>query len=232
MKKKYANPVWHIHDGNPPTADVPLSFSLLLNLASVCNPKDKSVLWGFISTYAEGASPESMPDMDKLVERAIRYYEDFVKPNKKYRAPTDNEKKAMEDLAKRLTKFLGEDEKNNLLPLEGGVQEISSQERDRLGGDGISVYNTEIGPPTAQQASPAPPPGGSDKSLAEEVQTLVYAVGNEHGFENLREWFGALYEVLLGQQQGPRMGSFIALYGVSETITLINRALKGEDLAA
>ncbi|MGP9790744.1 lysine--tRNA ligase [Roseinatronobacter sp. NSM] len=67
--------------------------------------------------------------------------------------------------------------------------------------------------------------GGLD---AEELQTLAFAVGKDHGFENLRDWFKALYEVLLGQSQGPRFGGFIALYGVNETVALIDRALAGE----
>ena len=67
---------------------------------------------------------------------------------------------------------------------------------------------------------------------AEDLQTEVYEVGKRHGFENLRDWFKALYEILLGQSQGPRMGSFIALYGVAETVALIEKALAGEDLAA
>ncbi len=64
------------------------------------------------------------------------------------------------------------------------------------------------------------------------IQYEVYEVGKRHPFDNLRDWFRALYEVLLGQSQGPRMGSFIALYGLGETIALIDRALAGEDLAA
>jgi lysyl-tRNA synthetase, class I len=62
---------------------------------------------------------------------------------------------------------------------------------------------------------------------AEELQNIVYAVGKEHGFEPLRAWFGAIYEVLLGEKQGPRFGTFIALYGVEETCALIERALTG-----
>ena len=57
---------------------------------------------------------------------------------------------------------------------------------------------------------------------------MVFAVGTDHGFEPLRDWFTALYEVLLGASQGPRFGGFIGLYGVSETIALIDRALLGE----
>ncbi|MFC7704387.1 lysine--tRNA ligase [Plastorhodobacter daqingensis] len=67
--------------------------------------------------------------------------------------------------------------------------------------------------------------GGLD---AEELQSLVFAVGKEHGFEPLRDWFTALYEVLLGASQGPRFGGFIALYGVDETVTLLEKALAGE----
>ena len=67
--------------------------------------------------------------------------------------------------------------------------------------------------------------GGLD---AEALQSLCFAVGREHGFEPLRAWFAALYEVLLGASQGPRFGGFIALYGVEETIALIDRALAGE----
>ena len=56
---------------------------------------------------------------------------------------------------------------------------------------------------------------------------MVFAVGNEHGFEPLRDWFKAIYEVLLGASQGPRFGGFIALYGVEETVALIDDGLAG-----
>ncbi|MBS0125419.1 lysine--tRNA ligase [Thetidibacter halocola] len=62
----------------------------------------------------------------------------------------------------------------------------------------------------------------------EALQTIVFAVGKEHGFEPLRDWFKALYEVLLGQSQGPRFGGFIALYGVAETVALIDKGVAGE----
>ena len=149
---------------------------MLLNLASACNAEDKSVLWGFISSYADGVSPETHPILDSLVGHALAYYEGFVKPAKEYRAPSDQERAALEDLAKSLAAF----------------------------SDGVD---------------------------AEAIQHEVYEVGKRHGFENLREWFRALYEILFGQSQGPRMGSFIALYGIDETIALIRRALAGEDLA-
>jgi len=68
-------------------------------------------------------------------------------------------------------------------------------------------------------------------ATAETIQTEVYEIGKRHEFENLRDWFKALYEILLGQSEGPRMGSFIALYGIDESRTLIKRAIAGEDLA-
>jgi lysyl-tRNA synthetase class 1 len=69
-------------------------------------------------------------------------------------------------------------------------------------------------------------------ATAEAIQEEVYEIGKRHPFEGLRAWFRALYEILLGQSEGPRMGSFIALYGVGESIALIERALAGEDLGA
>jgi len=73
-------------------------------------------------------------------------------------------------------------------------------------------------------------PGGA---VADAIQTEVYEAGKRHAcFANLRDWFRALYEILLGQDSGPRMGSFIALYGLDETVALLDRAIAGEDLAS
>ena len=168
---KLMNPVWHIHSGVPPKAELPISFALLLNLASASNSEDKEVLWGFIRRYAPEATPENHPLLDLLVGYAIRYFYDFVKPTKSYRAPDARERAALLDLEKRLG------------ALPKGV-------------------------------------------LAEEIQAEVYAVGKEHGFEPLRAWFSALYEVLLGQTQGPRFGSFVELYGIPETRALIQGAVE------
>lgn len=67
---------------------------------------------------------------------------------------------------------------------------------------------------------------------AETIQNEVFEVGKAAGFEPLRAWFGALYEVLLGQSQGPRFGSFVAIFGIDRTIDLIERALAGDLVAA
>ncbi len=60
----------------------------------------------------------------------------------------------------------------------------------------------------------------------EAIQSEVYEVGKSAGFENLRDWFKALYETLLGTSQGPRMGSFIAFYGIDNSRNLIAQALE------
>jgi lysyl-tRNA synthetase class 1 len=65
------------------------------------------------------------------------------------------------------------------------------------------------------------------KSKPEEIQTVVYSTGKENGYElNLRDWFKLIYEVLFGEQDGPRMGFFISFFGIKETIELINNKIK------
>jgi lysyl-tRNA synthetase class 1 len=167
------NPAWHVHRGDPPAKGSPVSFSLLLNLVSAADASTKDILWGFLERYIPGATPQSEPLLDQLVGYAIHYYEDFVKPAKRFRAPDARERAAMEDLAKRLAAL----------------------------------------------------PADAD---AETIQNEVFEVGKQAGFEPLRAWFSALYEVLLGQSQGPRFGSFAAIFGVQRTIALIQRALAGE----
>ncbi|ODT89182.1 lysine--tRNA ligase [Phenylobacterium sp. SCN 70-31] len=171
------NPAWHVHRGAPPEKGSPLSFSLLLNLVSAADASTKDILWAFIARYLPGATPKSEPLLDKLVGYALNYYEDFVKPSKRFRAPTDLERAAMLDLVARL------------------------------------------------EALPA-------DADAEAIQNEVFEVGKAAGFDPLRAWFGALYEVLLGQSQGPRFGSFVAIFGIDRTVALIRRALAGDLVAA
>jgi lysyl-tRNA synthetase class 1 len=96
------NPLWHIHSGNPPAFDCPLSFNVLLNLAGVANAEDPGVLWGFISRYVPGATPTGSPFLGRLVEYAINYYRDFVKPAKRFRAPDATERAALAELSASL----------------------------------------------------------------------------------------------------------------------------------
>lgn len=174
LADRYKNPAWHIHGGNVPEVDLPISFALLLNLVSVAHAEDKETLWGFVRNYVEGATPEKYPALDGLMGYAIRYYEDFVRPTKAFRMPDAQETEAFESLKKRLAT-------------------LDPHEHD-----------------------------------AELIMTEVFSAGKDAGFENLRDWFKACYEVLIGQSQGPRMGGFIALYGIKESIALIDDALKGK----
>ena len=67
-----------------------------------------------------------------------------------------------------------------------------------------------------------------EKSLSpEEIQTLVYTVGKENGYQkNLRDWFKLIYQVIFGEENGPRMGFFISFFGLKETIELISNKIK------
>jgi lysyl-tRNA synthetase, class I len=171
LVEQIENPVWHIHQGHPPQYGSPVSFALLLNLVSAANAETKAQIWAFVSKYAPGATPESSPLLDQLVGNALRYYEDFVKPAKAFRAATDKERAAMEALGAALLAF------------------------------------------------------DADETDGEAIQAVVFEIGKAHGFDPLRDWFKALYEVLLGQEQGPRFGSFAAIFGPHETAALITASL-------
>jgi lysyl-tRNA synthetase class 1 len=181
-KQRLGNPVWHIHSGEPPQPEIPVSFSLLLNLVSASNAENASTLWGFIGRYRPGITPQSHPKLKDLVEYAIHYFRDFVLPAKKYREPTDAERAALGDLRDALSQL---------------------------------------------------PVGAT----AEQIQDVIYEVGRREPFLDRNkkakdgkpgvslEWFNTLYQVLLGQEKGPRFGSFVAVYGVDNTIAMIDGAL-------
>jgi len=171
-KHRLLNPVWHVHNGNPPKEKSIMPFSVLLNLVGTSNATDKDVLWKFIIKYKKDIKVLDHPILDRLAEYALKYFTDIVKPNKKYRKPNEKEKKALQDLIKRL--------------------------RDC-----------------------------KDQMDPEAIQTIVYSVGKDNGYkENLREWFKAIYEIIFGDQDGPRMGFFISFFGIKESIELINKYIK------
>jgi lysyl-tRNA synthetase class 1 len=101
-RAKLENPAWHVHFGNPPRAELPISFGLLLNLVAVSNAEAKATLWGFIRRYSPAATPEKFPVLDQLVGYALAYYRDFVRPQKIYRLADDKERQALQALAERL----------------------------------------------------------------------------------------------------------------------------------
>jgi lysyl-tRNA synthetase, class I len=172
IKEKLLNPVWHVHNGNPPKEKSIMPFSVLLNLVGTSNATDKEVLWKFIKKNKKNIKVSDHPVLDSLVEYALKYFKEIVKPKKKHRKPNDREKKALKDLVERLKDC-------------------------------------------------------KDPKNPESIQTIVYSVGKDNGYqENLREWFKAIYEIIFGDKDGPRMGFFISFFGVEESIELINKHIK------
>jgi len=181
-KQRLANPVWHVHTGNPPQIEMPVSFQMLLTLVSSSNAENAETLWGFIGRYRPGVTPATHPKLGALVEYAIRYFHDFVLPEKKFRQPTDMERAALNDLRDALSQ----------LP---------------------------------------------ENATAQEIQDVVYEIGRREPFLDEKkkakdgkpgvslEWFNMLYQVLLGQEKGPRFGSFVAVYGIKNAVAMIDGAL-------
>jgi lysyl-tRNA synthetase class 1 len=184
LKQRLANPVWHIHAGDPPKPEIPIPFSMLLTLVSASNAENAETLWGFIGRYRPGVTPQTHPRLDKLVGYAIHYFRDFVLPAKKFRAPSEPERAA-------------------LLDLHDALKQLPAS------------------------------------ATAEEIQDVVYEIGRREPFLDRTgkiktkdgkpgvslDWFNMLYQVLFGQEKGPRFGSFAAVYGVENTVAMIDGAL-------
>ena len=96
--RRLASPLWHIYNGRPPQIDVPLSFALILKLAAAANTDDKDTLWGFVRRYNAELGPRSHPVLDALIDHAMRYFEDFVRPARQFRAPDRLERAALQAL--------------------------------------------------------------------------------------------------------------------------------------
>jgi lysyl-tRNA synthetase class 1 len=181
-RQRLANPVWHIHSGHPPQADMPVSFAMLLTLVSSSNAENAETLWGFIGRYRPGVTPRTHPKLDAMVGYAIQYFRDFVLPQKKFREPSEVERKALQDLRDALSNLKGD-------------------------------------------------------ASAEDIQNVVYEIGRREPFLDHAkkakdgrpgvslDWFNMLYQVLLGQEKGPRFGSFVAVYGIDNTVSMIDGAL-------
>lgn len=186
VKEQLNNPVWHMFNGRPPAIELPVPFAMLLNLVSASNASSKEVLWGFISRYAQHATPKTNPELDRLVAYAIRYYNDFVKPNKRYRPADDYEREILTNIDQKLAELAPD-------------------------ADGSQIQNALL----------------DVARVSERYQDLVKK-GPDGGPGVAVSFFQMLYEVLIGQERGPRFGSFIALYGIAETRQMISDALAGK----
>jgi lysyl-tRNA synthetase, class I len=166
------NPVWHVHNGFIPNEDTIMSFSMLLNLVETSNADSKELLWKFVKKYKSNIKEKNYPIFDALIGYAIKYFNDVIKSQKKYKTPNQNEKLALEAL--------------------------------------INILET-----------------CNDQMSPEDIQTLIYSTGKDNGYsENLRDWFKLIYEVVFGEENGPRMGFFISFFGVNETKELIINKIK------
>tara|TARA_Y100000590_G_scaffold246134_1_gene276537 strand:+ start:68 stop:1630 length:1563 start_codon:yes stop_codon:yes gene_type:complete len=165
------NPVWHVHNGVMPKEKMIMTFSMLLNLVETSNANSKELLWKFVKKYKQNILEKDHPIFDKLIEYAIKYFNDVIKINKKYKKPNEKEKSALKELIKILDQC-------------------------------------------------------TDEMSPEDIQTKIYTVGKENGYkENLRDWFKLIYEVVFGEENGPRMGFFISFFGVKETKELIKEKI-------
>jgi len=166
------NPAWHVHNGDLPKEKMIMSFSMLLNLVETSNADSKNLLWKFVKKYKSNISEIEQPIFDKLIEYAIKYFNEVIKIKKKYKKPNKQEKLVLEELIKILDQC-------------------------------------------------------NDSMSPEDIQTEIYTVGKENGYkENLRDWFKLIYEVIFGEENGPRMGFFISFFGVQETKQLIMDKIK------
>ena len=166
------NPAWHVHNGSVPNEDMIMTFSMLLNLVETSNADSKELLWKFVKKYKPDILEKNFPIFDSLVGYAIKYFNDVIKAQKKYKTPNENEKLALQSLVNTLEKC-------------------------------------------------------NDEMLPEDIQTLIYSTGKENGYvDNLRDWFKLIYEVVFGDENGPRMGFFISFFGVNETKELLINKLK------
>jgi len=167
---KIDNPVWHLHKGSPKSNDLPVTYTLLLNLVSVCYASDPDIVWGYVKTYSPNS--KRTKELDDLIDLAVNYYKEKIEPQKKYRLPNEKERKGITELINTL-----------------------------------STLNNE--------------------TSSDDIQAIVFAIGKKLEYENLREWFKGLYETVLGQSEGPRMGSFIKLYGIEPTKKLLENVILG-----
>ena len=162
---------------------MPISFSMLLTLVSSSNAENAETLWGFIGRYRPGVTPQTHPKLDALVDYAIHYFRDFVLPQKKFREPSEGERKALLDLRDALSQLArrrdGASRSRTWSMRSAGASRSSTrQKKAKDGKPGVSL-----------------------------------------------DWFNMLYQVLLGQEKGPRFGSFVAVYGLKNTVDMIDGAL-------
>lgn len=166
--QKVNNPIYYIYENKPPKLTDSINFSLIINLVGIIQGSSNEQIWYFLDKYKK-LEGENREIINSLLVYAINYYNDFIKPNLKYKQANASEKEL-------------------LLKLKEGLSNLE------------------------------------EEATAEETQSLVYSIGVENNWD-LKLWFGLLYNTLLGQNEGPRMGSFFKLLGKEKSINLLDEAI-------
>jgi lysyl-tRNA synthetase class 1 len=164
------NPVYHIHNGNPPCYEGGLRFSTILNLVQSCNTSDTEVLMQFIWKYIGKVSDATTTFMREIAKFAVVYYNDFVAGTRVPALPDEKQKTALEDFRNAISR----------------MDEASSQD---------------------------------------DFQNVVFEIGKKFYPSNTKAWFSTLYGVLFGAESGPKIGSFVSLYGVTNMIKLMDERM-------
>lgn len=166
----FENPAYMVHHGKPPELGDGPNFSMILNLVTASDSSSRTQLWGFLRNY-DSTLDKNDPWLNRLLDHAIIYYQNFILPHKQYAQPDVTARAAFDDLAQQLA----------TLPKDTSAQDL---------------------------------------------QQVMFDIGNAHGYQPIRAWFSTFYQVLLGQSDGPRAGSFIALFGMENTLTLLEKRLE------
>ena len=165
------NPVWHIHKEDKIKFDTKINYSLILNVISVCKTDDPNVVLGLLRNYQSDFSKTELDIIINLITKGINYFNDFIKPNLKFKKPNQEEYQIIKNV----------------------LDKIESIDQN---------------------------------STADEFQTAIFSVAKESIYkENIKDFFKLIYEVVFGQDNGPRLGSFIKVYTKEKTLNLINSKL-------
>ena len=182
-KQRLANPVWHIHSGNPPKPDMPITFSMLLTLVSSSNAENAETLWGFIGRYRPGVTPQTHPE----ARRAGRL-------------------------------------RDPLFPrLRAADEEVPRADRGRARGADRSARRALAA--SRRRHAPSKSRTWSTRSAGASRSSIDKKKAKDGKPGVSLDWFNMLYQVLLGQEKGPRFGSFVAVYGLQNTVDMIDGAL-------
>ena len=165
------NPSWHIHKSKNPQYSSKINYSLILNIISVCKSSDPLVIMGLIKNYQKDFNETDIDYINRMIKCGINYFEDFIKPNLKFKIPNNDELSILRKMVDKLSEI--------------------DQSAD-----------------------------------ADQFQSAIFSVGKNSTYkDNIRDFFKLIYEVVFGQENGPRLGSFTKIYTKEKTIELINSKL-------